>query len=494
MITQQLIIDIASQDGPFEYYIESDNTCISFDNPTGITDTNSITVIASSNDSTCFTTTTATMYVVDKNGCRSSIVLPLQDPCASFNLSDISQVGDYEFAVNALSPSCSDIEFTWSYNDSIFDLETSFEGNFISTIKLNPKQLSSFPDTSSLSVIATDCNQCSKQKNKVFTLCRPQVNTLSLVMTCVSVNDNPNDSQFLYLSPKFFLNAHNNCTTPINWNSVEFDLPTGMFVTAPDSDGFRNLVAGSDFVPGTYFGSWYVRNSEGVKSNVAAVNISVQECSSTKTIAIYDETIKIDLSETIGGETITIPIEDKIAVAEGAAIDWSTWQVTSTPDPYVNINDITLTTNSVTGKHEIQYVTPDPIITDAFGWTLADTNGVYANTAVYTLVASSNVPTANDDSDCSICGQSVTIDVLANDTAVDPLDASSVNIVTPPSNGTASVNSQGKIIYTPLSTYQGSDTIEYTVRDVYGSISNIATVTITVICAGEDTQVNVCSA
>ena len=145
-------------------------------------------------------------------------------------------------------------------------------------------------------------------------------------------------------------------------------------------------------------------------------------------------------------------------------------------------------------KHEIQYVTPDPIITDAFGWTLADTNGVYANTAVYTLVASSNVPTANDDSDCSICGQSVTIDVLDNDTAVDPLDASSVNIVTPPSNGTASVNSQGRIVYTPLSTYQGSDTIEYTVRDVYGSISNIATVTITVICAGEDTQVNVCSA
>lgn len=79
----------------------------------------------------------------------------------------------------------------------------------------------------------------------------------------------------------------------------------------------------------------------------------------------------------------------------------------------------------------------------------------------------------------------VTIDVLANDTRDDDDDDDgddddvTVTITTGPTNGTATVNEDNTITYTPNADFNGQDTFEYTV-DNDDDDTNTATVTVTV--------------
>jgi VCBS repeat-containing protein len=79
---------------------------------------------------------------------------------------------------------------------------------------------------------------------------------------------------------------------------------------------------------------------------------------------------------------------------------------------------------------------------------------------------------------------SLVIDVLANDFDFDgsPFDLSSVEVVDPPANGTASPNPDGTITYTPNTDFSGVDTFTYRFRDDEGPDSlwsNVATVSVT---------------
>jgi len=90
-------------------------------------------------------------------------------------------------------------------------------------------------------------------------------------------------------------------------------------------------------------------------------------------------------------------------------------------------------------------------------------------------------PVANPDQATASDDQAVTINVLSNDSDADgSLDPSTVQMVTSPSHGTAAVQNDGAILYTPAAAFSGTDTFTYTVKDSQGAISNVATVTITV--------------
>ena len=72
----------------------------------------------------------------------------------------------------------------------------------------------------------------------------------------------------------------------------------------------------------------------------------------------------------------------------------------------------------------------------------------------------------------------VTINVLANDHDPDgSLNPGTVTLVSPPASGSAVVNPDGTITYTPGTTL-GNNTFTYTVKDNLGAVSNAATVTV----------------
>ena len=74
------------------------------------------------------------------------------------------------------------------------------------------------------------------------------------------------------------------------------------------------------------------------------------------------------------------------------------------------------------------------------------------------------------------------LNVLANDSDVDGnLKASTVKIVNSPNKGgSVSVNSNGRVSYTPKLNYRGTETFSYNVKDTLSAVSNTATVTVNV--------------
>lgn len=114
----------------------------------------------------------------------------------------------------------------------------------------------------------------------------------------------------------------------------------------------------------------------------------------------------------------------------------------------------------------------------------AATGTVYAGTGSGTVFALNDAslsqpPSAADDAVVTSLVTSIDIDVLANDT--DPegaLDSSSVELQSDPLNGTATVNSDGTVTYTPDAGFVGPDGFRYTMRDRAGNESNEASVSV----------------
>ncbi|MCD6497797.1 MAG: cadherin-like domain-containing protein [Deltaproteobacteria bacterium] len=92
--------------------------------------------------------------------------------------------------------------------------------------------------------------------------------------------------------------------------------------------------------------------------------------------------------------------------------------------------------------------------------------------------ATNHDPVAADDSAQTTLNQSVSIDVLANDTDPDG-DALTVSNVAAPAHGTASIEADGTVTYRPKVGFAGEDTFTYTAQDDQGG-SGHAQVTVTV--------------
>jgi hypothetical protein len=76
--------------------------------------------------------------------------------------------------------------------------------------------------------------------------------------------------------------------------------------------------------------------------------------------------------------------------------------------------------------------------------------------------------------------QSVTLNVLSNDASIGgTLNAASINIAVAPIHGTAVVK-DGQVFYSPTQGYAGVDAFQYSVKDNLGTVSNVATVSLSV--------------
>jgi ELWxxDGT repeat protein len=63
------------------------------------------------------------------------------------------------------------------------------------------------------------------------------------------------------------------------------------------------------------------------------------------------------------------------------------------------------------------------------------------------------------------------------------IDTTSVQIVSKPAHGSVSMTASGSVVYTPATGFAGSDSFTYTVKDLQGALSNVASVTLGVTAA-----------
>ncbi|MEX2187102.1 MAG: tandem-95 repeat protein [Pirellulales bacterium] len=113
-------------------------------------------------------------------------------------------------------------------------------------------------------------------------------------------------------------------------------------------------------------------------------------------------------------------------------------------------------------------------------YTISSLGGLVSNQATVTIVVN-EPPTARPDSVTTPEDTTGTFNVALNDTDIDgTIAASTVTITSDPQHGTATVDLQGRIVYTPGANYNGPDSLQYTVADNRGGVSGPGLVTINV--------------
>ena len=179
------------------------------------------------------------------------------------------------------------------------------------------------------------------------------------------------------------------------------------------------------------------------------------------------------------GNAAPVARDDSVIVAAGTSV---------TPDLLHNDTDLdgdqlTITSFSdpahgaVTRNSPLTY-TPDPgfVGADTFTYVVSDGNGGTATATVAVTVTANSVndaPVAEDDTVTTNEDTPATLDVLVNDT--DPNgDALTVTAVGTAAMGSAVLNANGNITYTPGANFHGTDTFTYTVSDGNGGTDTAA--------------------
>ena len=145
-------------------------------------------------------------------------------------------------------------------------------------------------------------------------------------------------------------------------------------------------------------------------------------------------------------------------------------------------------TATANGDGTFTYVPDDDVSgSDLFTYTITDDEGAesVAASVRITITPVNDAPTAIDDSGDGFATEEDTAfrtaSVTINDTDVDdPIDPTTLAVVTPPSNGTVTSNGDGTLDYTPDADATGLDTFAYTISDASGATSAPAEVTITI--------------
>ncbi len=135
---------------------------------------------------------------------------------------------------------------------------------------------------------------------------------------------------------------------------------------------------------------------------------------------------------------------------------------------------------SIDGLNQVTYTPAAGFAgTDSFTYTISDGAGGTATGRVTVQVQAANAaPTAAADSVTTYVNTAVTIPVLANDS--DPNgDAIRLVSVTMPPNGKVAVDAQQRIVYTPATSFLGTDGFVYRIADAKGA-ETAGTVTIQV--------------
>ena len=139
---------------------------------------------------------------------------------------------------------------------------------------------------------------------------------------------------------------------------------------------------------------------------------------------------------------------------------------TSANGAFVYINSDGTVTYDPTSAAAIQALVAGETLTDTFTFTLRDEHGAISNqaTATITVRGANDAPAALSDSAFVLSGDTVEINVLANDSDVDDnvLTITGVGVA---EHGIVSITEDGTIIYTPDEGFSGTDSFTYTIAD-----------------------------
>ncbi|MBI5583672.1 MAG: tandem-95 repeat protein [Deltaproteobacteria bacterium] len=216
--------------------------------------------------------------------------------------------------------------------------------------------------------------------------------------------------------------------------------------------------------------TYTVADNQPLTSNTATVRVTVTGLP----VAVNDA------AATLQNVAVVIPVLANDTATVPNFLDPST--VTIVTPPTSGAVSVSLATGNITFTPAVAFT---GVVT--FTYTVQDNLGQVTLPATVTVTVNplNPAPMAVDDNGTVAQGASVIIPVLANDTGT--INFASLTVASPPAHGTVSVNVlNGTIAYTHTNlAFTGTDTFTYTVRNTLGVISNVATVTVTIITNAE---------
>jgi hypothetical protein len=191
---------------------------------------------------------------------------------------------------------------------------------------------------------------------------------------------------------------------------------------------------------------------------VAVDDAATTDEDTTVTIAVLNNDFDVD-GDDLSVSSVTMPTNGVVTINPPST---GSGQATVTYTPTTNFNG-----------------------SDSFAYSVSDGNGG-SDTAVVTITVEpvNDAPVAADDSATTDQETAVTVDVLANDSDIDG-DSLSVSSASNPPNGSAVINGDDTITYTPDPGFVGVDSFTYTISDGNGGFDT-ATLTIIVLPVAAD--------
>ena len=254
---------------------------------------------------------------------------------------------------------------------------------------------------------------------------------------------------------------------PLQPDTVEVVSQPGNGTATAQTNGTISYQPDSGFTGPTDSFTYRVQDNRGATSNTATVTVTIQNRPPT---AMDDPGIV-----TNENTALIVDVLDNDGDPDGDSLLPDTVEVISQP---VNGTATAQSDGTITYQPNNGFTGP----TDSFTYTVKDSRGAVSNVATVTVTINRS-PVAADDNDITNVDVTVNVNVLSNDSdpESDPLRPDTVVVISQPSNGTATAQSDGTIDYQPNSGFTGpTDSFTYTVQDDQGAISNTATVTVTI--------------
>ena len=297
-------------------------------------------------------------------------------------------------------------------------------------------------------------------------------NVASVTVTVTPQNDAPtavNDTASVGEGASVVIDLSANDTDPDN----ALDLGSIVITSGPtngslvdNGDGtFTYTHDGSETVGDSF--SYTIDDVSGATSNVASVTVTVTPQNDAPTA-----------------------VNDTASVGEGASVVIDLSANDTDPDNALDLGSIVITSGPTNGSlvdngdGTFTYTHDgSETVGDSFSYTIDDVSGATSNVASVTVTVTpqNDAPTAVNDTASVGEGASVVIDLSANDTDPDnALDLGSIVITSGPTNGSLVDNGDGTFTYTHDGSETVGDSFSYTIDDVSGATSNVASVTVTV--------------
>ena len=482
MITIKKKVTIVSGQAPFQYQWTSSSPCLTFSKATGTVTGNSLETDFLLSNETC--AATATLTITSACGNTQSFPVTYTSPCTSLQLQPIVNNKGLIFEVTASSAGCSNVNFKWSYDTKVLGFLTKVDSNFGSVLTVNLAQNITLPSNTTISVEATDCKGCVKTAVFNYAIKVPQVSP-------ITVNLYPNKDKTTYSGEATFTFPTDTFTgtfvqsvptilqvTKISDVKYQYNVP---FNTVSQIQG--NINTQTLYTQGTYT----VKSMLGVTSNLGNITFIYHPSEQPKPINIFNGAFTLPC-DIVSGQVYKINMSNYVSTDSSSAIDWNSFMLVS---PVPKSTSVTIINEA--GTQYMYYTVPTPISTDVVRFTIKTTTGVISDTATFTIVPCPPSPIANNDSFTIAANSTVTKDILINDIGNGAqIDPSTVTISNVQSGLTVVANPNGTVTITVDKNASSTRTFNYTVKSTSGKESNVATVTITVVNAGQNTNVILC--